>query len=295
MHLRRRILALGLLAALALAGLAAAGAPQTYTLRLHDGTGDIAKYSFTATVASHMTGTDVPWKKVDASAQLQSAAEFLGVSPDGSLLVQGQVLGGTIKGSIDGKGAANAIEASSMNYILTPRAEVKELEVLSGTPAQTAIMGVAFTADNAFLPPPLPAGPIAAGGRWQSTAHVPVLMGEPGETKEVKYDSKVLGPIAYAGRNCLKIKSTFRQFEQATVEAPDGSGTLVLKLGGTGSIIWLFDPKEGLVMKSDSDSTLTITAVVQTITEGEQTVKGTGRVSLHAKMTEYNGTKLPAK
>ncbi|NIQ99714.1 MAG: hypothetical protein GTN78_05865, partial [Gemmatimonadales bacterium] len=108
-------------------------------------------------------------------------------------------------------------------------------------------------------------------------------------TKEVRYDSKVLGQLAYAGRNCLKVKSALRQFEQATLEAPDGSGRLTAKIRGTGSVIWLFDPNEGLVMKSDSDSTMSIAIVMEAPSIGEQTLNASATVTAHARMTEYNG------
>jgi hypothetical protein len=295
MHRSRRALVITLLAALAFTALAAAAAPQSYTLRLHQGEGDKATYAFTATATDKLSGPGAPAGAVTSSAQLTCAIEFQGAAPGGGIVVQARIKEGRVKGEMGGQSQTIPVNTSLTSYVLTPRAEVKQSELLSGSQPQISATGMVFTADDAFLPPPLPDKPVKLGDRWQSSARIPGLTGHPGDVREAKYDSKVLGQLAYAGRNCLNIKTSLRQSQQASEEAPDGSGSVTVTVLGTNEITWVFDPKAGLVMKTDGDGTVTMTRVVKTTGQSAQTYKVSGTILTHARMTEYNGKKIAAQ
>jgi hypothetical protein len=291
----RRTLVLGLLAALALAGLAAAAAPQTYTLRFHEGDGDKATYAVSATTTAKFTGPEPTTQKGTVQVDLKCAAEFLGLSPDDTLMVQGEILGGTMKTSLGKQSRTAPVPDSVTNYLLTPRGDVKEMDLASGEPTFVTSIGWIYTPDDAFLIAPFPAHPVKVGESWKTVAQQPVIGGEPGETVEVKYESKLLGPIAYAGRNCLKIQTNSGHLMQESIEAPDGSGRLSAKGRSTRATVWLFDPKEGLVMKADATIKFDITQVLESVTEGEKSAKVIATMDMHSRLTEYNGTKVPAK
>jgi hypothetical protein len=290
-----RGLAIGVLAALGLAGLAASAAPQTYLLRLHQGEGDKAAYALSAVVNAKVSIPNEPLQKLSATTNLKCAVEFLGIAPNDTMRVEGEVVGGATV--IEESGHTQTVPADDfvVDYLLTPRAEVKEADLLSGVPPMVASTGLFYTPDDAFLVAPLPDKPVKVGDRWQGVAQVPIVLGQPGARAEVKHDSKVLGQVAYAGRNCLKIKTSLRQFRQASFDAPDGSGTLTAKLHATAAAVWLFDPQEGLVMKADGTVAADITLRLQSITEGEQTAKVTATEEVHTRLTDYNGMKVPPK
>jgi hypothetical protein len=290
----RRNVVIGLLAALALAGLAAAGAPQSYTLRLHQGKGDKATYAFTATSTEKVTGPGAPAGAVPSSAQLTCVVEFQGAT-SGGIGVRARITEGRVKAKVGKKSQTVPVKASSFSYVVTPRSEVKQSKWVSGSPPQISAAGLVFTADDAFLPPPLPDKPVKVASRWQSATRLPAPAGNLGGVREVKYDSTVLGPVAYAGRSCLKIKTSLRQSQHATMKAPDGKGTLTLRAQSTSEIVWLFDPKAGLVVKSDADGTTAVTRVTKTTGKKEQTSKVSGAIHTHARMTAYNGKELAAK
>jgi hypothetical protein len=295
MHRFRRALIVVPLAALGLTGLAAAAAPQTYLLRLHQGEGDKATYALTSVAKAQVSIPNEPLQKLSATTNLKCAVEFLGLAPDDTMRAEGEIVGGSTVIEESGHTETVPVDGLVVDYLLTPRAEVKEADLLSGVPPMVASTGIFYTPDDAFLVAPLPDKPVKVGDRWQGVAQVPVVSGQPGEKAEVKHDSKVLGQVAYAGRNCLKVKTNLRHFWQASLDAPDGSGTLMAKLHATATAIWLFDPKEGLVMKADVTVAADVTLRLQSITAGEQTAKVTATEELHTRLTEYNGTKVPAK
>ncbi len=295
MHSCRRVLALSLLAALALAGLGAAAGLPTYTLRLHRGEGDKVTYAFSTTSTDKVRGPGAPAGAITSVAQLTCVVQFRGDSPGGRTVMEAKVREGLVKETMGGKTQTLPVKTSSVTYVVTPRAEVKQSELISGSLPQLSPVGLTFSADDAFLPPPLPDKPVRVGDRWQSSARIPAMTGHPGEVREAKYASRVLGEMSYAGRSCLKIRTSFRQSQHATVQAPDGSGTATIKVQSKGEGTWLFDPKAGLVMKSDVNGTMTITRVVRMPGQQDQLLTVSSAIRSRAKMTGYNGKELVIK
>jgi hypothetical protein len=294
MHRSRRAPITALLGALALAGLAAAAGLPTYTLRLHRGKGDKATYEFTSVSTDQITGPGAPAGAITSKAQLACAIEFQGASPGGRIVIQAKVKEGLVKGAVGGQSQTIPVKTSLATYVLTPRSELKQSELTTGSPPQISATGTVFTADDAFLPPPLPDKPVRVGDRWQSSARIPAPSGDPADARDVKYASRVLGEMTYAGRSCLKIRTAFRQSQHGTVKAPDGSGSVAVAVQSKGETTWVFDPKAGLVMKSDATGTMTITRVAKTAGQ-QQLLKVSSTIRTHAKMTEYNGKKIAAQ
>jgi hypothetical protein len=148
--------------------------------------------------------------------------EFAGAT-SGGIAVRARISAGRVKAKVGGKSQTIPVKASQFSYVVTPRSEVKQSKWVSGSPPQISAAGLLFTADDAFLPPPLPDKPVKVGSRWQSATRLPAPAGNVGGVREAKYDSTVLGPVAYAGRSCLKIRTSLRQSQHATVHRPTGA------------------------------------------------------------------------
>jgi hypothetical protein len=295
MHRCRRSLAFSVLGALALAGLAVAAGLPTYTLRLHRGKGDTATYEFTSVSTDKVSGPGAPAGAITSNAQLTCTIGFQGVSPGGRIIMEAKVKEGRVKETVGGETQTLPVKTSSATYVLTPRSEVKQAELTSGSPAQLSPVGLTFSADDAFLPPPLPDKPVKVGDRWESSARIPAITGHPGDVREAKYASRVLGEMSYAGRSCLKVRTSFRQSQHATVQAPDGRGTATVKVQSKGEGTWLFDPKAGLIMESEATGTMTITRVVKMPGQQDQLLTVSSAIRSRAKMTGYNGKALVIK
>ncbi len=284
--------------AITAAGLAAAGAPQGVILKYHEGEGDRATYEFTATAHAKIAVNDGVVRKGDFGLRFKTTAEFLGLTPDGTIRVQGEVTSGTASAKVGGKTATAPVEPSTVNYDITPRGEMKYRELASGQPPALPDIFLVFAPDDAFLTGGVgvfPKTPVTVGSAWHGVIAFPALGGEAGATVEAKYDSKIVGQTPYAGRTCYRIKTDYRVFHQETMPSPDGTATATVKAKGVSSVTWLFDPAAGLVMKADEAATLTTTVTIDHMVEGQNVVKLTTALENHSRMSEYNGEKLAAK
>jgi hypothetical protein len=295
MRRSRRALIIVLLAALAFATFAATAAPQTYRLRLHQGKGDKAVYTVAVVETDMLAGPEASERRIVTGAHLAWAVTFQGVSPDGTIRVESTIEGGPTKTEMGAQSKTGRVDDSVVNYVLTPRAEVKEAELASGSLPVISPLGTALSADDVFVPALLPDTPVKVGDRWQEALQVPAPTGDPGHARQVNQQSEVLGQVSYAGRSCLRIRTTLRQSQQLTQEAPDGSGTVAIKAQGESTVVWLFDPRQGLVMKVDSDGVDTAAHMLKAAGRGQQAVTIRKTVSIRSRMTEYNGKKIAAQ
>lgn len=286
-------------AALALlAALAAAGAPKGVLLQYHQGEGDRASYDYSATLSAKLALNDGTLTKIHSSLRMKNTAEFLGLSGDGTLRVQAEVNSGTIKVTAQGKTETSDVEPVMACYDLFPCGEIKYRELASGQAVTAPGLFAAFAPDDSFLIGGVgifPKKPVKVGEAWKGVVNLPTLSGDPGETVQVKYESKLLGQTSYLGRACYKVKTDYRAFQRESQEVPEISGSVLVKAKVTGSTTWLFDPEQGLIMKADGTDNLTATALVDMAAEGQNELKVTGTFEEHTKLIEYNGRAVVAK
>ena len=181
------------------------------------------------------------------------------------------------------------------NYEITPRGEIKIESDASSDDAEGNLPGVTFGPGNVFLGMDvavLPEKPLKAGDRWEGT--VVENASEGGGQLPIKYNSKALGQVQYDGRSCWKIKTNFRTVMDES--QPTRAGIEVqVKVVVTGDVIWLFDPKRGLLITADGTAKGTVDAEADTVAEGQVTVNGGLDLSFHTKLVEYNGQKVPGE
>jgi hypothetical protein len=254
---RRRNLRLTVsLVALAIAtGGAAGGVPRGVVLKYHDGEGDRATYEVTAAAHAKIAVNDGVVQKGEFGLRFKTTAEFLGLTPDETIRIQGEVISGTTSGKVAGKTASAALTPSLANYEITPCGETKYRELASGVPPAMPDVFLVLAPDDAFLTGGVgvfPKTPVGVGSAWHGSVTLPPFGGGADDMAEMKYDSKVVGQVPYAGKTCYRIKTDYHLYQQGTLPS-------------------------ACLMK------------------GQNVIKLTTALDKHARLTEFNGVKLAAK
>ncbi len=293
MSIRRARSLIGLLTLL-LVAVAAAGAEPAAAPTYHQEEGRQAVYRVATKSTSNQprAGGTV---KTTSTASVRVSVEFLGLTPDSTIQVRGEVLSGTVSKVSQGKTQTIALQPRTVNYEVSPRGEVKLADGdVTPTPG-TEEVGITLTPDDGFLAgylAVLPKRPLKVGDHWTGT----VTSGEAGSENEteVRYDAKAVGQTQYAGRTCWKIKTNYKRALTQTFSAPDGSGEVRVKSTATGTCAWLFAPQEGVLVASDTTSKSLYTATLS-VAEAEETVHGSLTSEVHARLVELDGEPVAAK
>jgi hypothetical protein len=283
----------------ALVALAWAAVPvwaQGLTLKYNLSPGSKASYSFSCSTRAKLdVEKGLTTAAAEMSLQMKVATEVLEAAASGAAKVQGQILSGSLKVKAEGEQETIPVENVVVNYQMTPRGVVKQKELLAGQPPILPGVGAVFEPEDGFLIGGLgllPDHPVKPGDKWKGVARLPSVLSE--ETVAISYESKLLGQERYKGRPCAKIRTTGkREFSQA-MDAPDGSGQVVVNGVITADTTWRFDHQRGVIMWSESSDTLVL--AVQGRGEGDtSTAKISSVLKTRSVLTELHGERIPAK
>ncbi len=292
----RAVRCLAFLVAVSLAACTLAAAAEPMLLKFHQKEGDKAVYTLTATAAGRSTVSGAATKKAKAKSEAGTETVSMRIGLDftkaigmGRIEVTSRILEGTAKAVSGGKSETESLAGLELRQVVTARGDVRSDQVLAGETVTLPFSEYTFTPDEALPAGLLPDRAVKIGDTWSGVEERSPLEGTQGQ---LRYSSKLLGEETYAGRRCLRIRTEGRGAVRGDLELSGLTNRLPTKISLTATETWLFDPAEGIVVKSDMKATLSGGATLEGVAAA---YRFTATVDRHLRLTEWNGEKLAAK
>jgi hypothetical protein len=281
---------------------AAARAAETacWNLKHHCGSRDTAAYDFglsaRAQVEERASG-EVEISRAEMRIRMKCLAEYVSGADGGLQRVIGRILSGTLRGSGEEMDVSHDLGETVVQYLLTPRGEVKRHDLTSGDPPAIFFSGVTlvFDPEDAFLADGvgvLPDHPVEVGDSWEGIVVKPGPAG--GRAEEVAFKSTLLGVEDFRGRRSLKIKTA--SAAELTESAPIPGTSITAHMASTlrAEHIWRFDPERGIIL-SDQGSIDVLVCERARGPDGDTRAMDTSAIiRTRSVLTEFNGRKVGA-
>ena len=235
--------------------------------------------------------------RAEVSAEATCNVEFLGQTASGDFGLRGVIQPYTVKETVDGNESVTEASEVAARYVINTQGRVKSVSWITSDPMlESEDRGVAVAPDDIFLlggAAILPDKAVRKGDRWTGTVKIPGAV--MGEDETIKYDSVLLGQEAFRGIPCEKIKTKAAVSFSATVESPDGAGSVIVAGKGTGEYVWLFDAERGIIVSIDGTERTTMTVKVADVELTLVKASISAVVNDRTALTEYNGVPIGSK
>jgi|GEM_PF-6489178 len=273
--------------------------PDGVTLAYKHQPGDEARYEMIlAGRAQSRVEGDSETTRLEVTVKIESIVTFPETERDAAQKVRGEIVGGEATARSGEEEESQPLEGCVLDYLLTPKGEIKGFEYVSGEPIVLEFAGGALVPgpEDAFLlggAAVLPQQPVKPGDSWEGIASIPNPAG--GDPFELSYRSTYLGTEEHRGMRCHKIK-TVRGFSgDDTYTDPGGLGEVRTSTHMWGEHVWFLDQQSWLIVSTDgSDRVVSVTTI--DFEDGEPvTLRQAGIVNVRSVLTEFNGAKIESR
>jgi hypothetical protein len=272
-------------------------APAGKVLRFRANEGETAVYQHKLSGRAEMKEEGGQRGRAEVSAEATCNVEFLGQTASGDFGLRGVIQPYTVKETVDGNESVSEASEVAARYIINNQGRIKTVSWITTDPMlDEERRGVAVTPDDIFLlggAAILPDKPVKKGDKWSGAVKIPGAV--MGEDETIRYDSVLLGQESFRGIPCEKMKTKAAISFSATIDSPDGSGSLTVAGKGTGEYVWLFDAERGIIVSIDGTVR---TAMTMKVVDVEQTLVSaaiSGVENDKTVLTEYNGVAIGQK
>jgi len=273
------------------------GAAPGKVLRFKANEGETAVYQHKLSGRAEVKEEGGQKARLEVSAEATCNVEFLGQTASGDFGLRGVIQPYTAKETLDGNESVTEASEVAARYVINNQGRVKSVTWITSDPMlDTEDRGVAVAPDDIFLlggAAILPDKAVRKGDRWSGTVSIPGAV--MGEDETIKYDSVLLGQESFRGIACEKVKTKAAMSFSATVESPDGAGSVIVAGKGTAEYVWLFDAERGIIVSIDGTERTTMTMKVADVEQTLVSVSIFVVVNDKTALTEYNGVPVGPK